>query len=262
MIDRLLSIPQRFFSLLGVKRCLFCRLPIEKERELCKECETALAVERLWECGACGSVLSECECSSAYLAKNGVRRLIKLYRYRPDTKSRLNLLLYRLKRHRQEGVRAFLSRELLPSVRRVVDGSDGFVITYVPRTARARRRHGFDQSEDLSQALGERLSIPVKTLIRRTDTARKQKELHSLSERIRHAKSTFLPVEGISLKGKRLLLVDDTVTTGASLIACAYVLRKMGAREVIAVSPFVSFRHKGVRPTADKTLRPARLSKK
>ena len=238
----------RLSELLGVRRCLFCRLPIGKDGWLCEACEEAFDEEKRWECGACGSLLSECECSSPYLSTHGVRRLIKLYRYRPDTDARVNLLLFRLKRQDYRAIRLFLADELASSVRRVIEKGKGeYLLTYVPRTASARRRYGFDQSKELAQALSERLSLPYETLLCRSDAARKQKRLRSRAERIQNARESFLPATSASLTGRHILLLDDTVTTGASLAACAYVLRKMGAREVIGVSPFVSFRHKNLR---------------
>ena len=104
----------------------------------------------------------------------------------------------------------------------------------VPMAARRRRRRGFNQAERLARALAERTGAPVADcLLRRGDGAPqvgrgREERLGSLAGAVRVAAAEAAPL--------RCLLVDDVVTTGATLAACSAALRSAGARDVAAVA--------------------------
>ena len=229
---------------LGVRKCYVCREPISKDACLCAPCYEAYLLEKKWECGICGMPLSECLCSNAYLSSHGIKRMIKLYRYRPDSENhRLNLLLYRLKRSYVRGIHVFLAEDLAAAVRRTLPSRTNAVVVSVPRTPRAKRKYGFDQSACLGKALAEEMGIPYLAALAREKRARAQKKLRGVTERESNVRDSYRLLTDESLKGRTVLLLDDTVTTGASMAECARMLRRLGAREIIAVSPFISFRH-------------------
>ena len=244
----ILSLASRFFDFAIPRRCAVCREPVCKDTALCPECKEEYLKERLSECGICGRVLSECSCPTPYLSKHGVKRLIKLFRYRPsDTHAHsLNLLLYRLKHDNVSSLRDFLAEDLKAAMDKTVGKVAPAVITFVPRTVKEKRKYGFDQSKELAKSLSKKTGIPFAVLLKRAGKTPPQKKLRSTEERVKNAKASFLPACKENLRGRTVFLLDDTVTTGASLSACAHVLRVMGAREIVAVSPFLSYRHKNI----------------
>lgn len=188
--------------------------------------------------------MSECACSNAYLSRHGVKRMVKLFRYRPSEARdhSFNLLLYRLKHQNVKAPRVFLAKCLASALKASIGAPAPAVITFVPRTVRERRKYGFDQSEELAKALSEQTGIPFAAFLTRRKKASPQKKMRSAEERMENAKASYLLKSCESLRGKTVFLLDDTVTTGASVAACAHLLRKMGAREIIAIAPFISFR--------------------
>ena len=193
-------------------------------------------------------MLCECFCPTPYLSKHGVKRHIKLFRYRPSEthKHSLNLLLYRLKHDNVSLLRDFLAQDLKEAMEKTLGKTDDAVITFVPRTVREKRKYGFDQSKELAKALAKKTGIPFLVLLKRTAKTPPQKKLRSTEERIKNAKASYAPACKENLRGRTVFLLDDTVTTGASLSACAHILRSMGAKEIIAISPFLSYRHKNI----------------
>ena len=87
----------------------------------------------------------------------------------------------------------------------------------------------------LARRLSAVLGIPVVTPLYIKNPGRPQKEL-TREERLRRAKAAFACRPGTDLTGKRVLLVDDIITTGATASACAVALLQAGAIEVTAAA--------------------------
>lgn len=101
------------------------------------------------------------------------------------------------------------------------------VVTWVPTTRRRRRQRGVDQAELLARACAHRMAIPCRSLITPPLLAQ-----HGLTRAQRLQKA---PLSAARTTG-RVLLVDDVVTTGATLRAAAHALRNAGAQRVDAVA--------------------------
>lgn len=110
-------------------------------------------------------------------------------------------------------------------------------IAAVPVHRSRRRQRGFDQAEELAEALGAALGIPVVRALERTG---RTAALHGQdrSGRARTVEGVFRvrPRASGAIRGRRILLVDDIVTTGATLSGCACVLLDAGARSVAAIA--------------------------
>lgn len=105
------------------------------------------------------------------------------------------------------------------------------VLTWVPVSRARKRERGYDQAEALCRALGKQLGLPAVQLLKKTVDNKAQSNLDKLQR-----KANVLGVYGVFqpelLIGKRVLLVDDVVTTGATLSECSRVLLTAGAAEV------------------------------
>lgn len=102
----------------------------------------------------------------------------------------------------------------------------------VPLASTRLRERGFNQSELIARALAERWRIPVWTdLVTRQRNTETQTRLRP-SDRLRNVAGAFDVSSSVStrLRGAHLVLVDDVVTTAATLNACAAMLMQSGAR--------------------------------
>ncbi len=105
----------------------------------------------------------------------------------------------------------------------------------VPMHSRHRHRRGYNQAELLARALARSQGLPISPALKRTSGQMSQVRSGSVTERRRNVAGAFICVDE-SISGKRILLIDDVCTTGATLEACATALRAAGASEVLALT--------------------------
>ena len=100
----------------------------------------------------------------------------------------------------------------------------------------ARLRHrGFDQAELLARILALRISLPLCPALKRIRYTTTQTAFDR-AERIANLRGAFHLRKKISVRGLRVLLVDDILTTGSTLSECARVLREAGAQSIYALT--------------------------
>jgi predicted amidophosphoribosyltransferase len=116
-----------------------------------------------------------------------------------------------------------------------VNVADPDVVTWVPVSSKRRARRGYDQARALAVSVGERLGRPVERLLVRSRDGPPQAS-RSAAERRTAVVGSFAPSPvlraGRAPPPARVLLVDDTLTTGATAGECASVLRRAGVGEV------------------------------
>jgi ComF family protein len=102
----------------------------------------------------------------------------------------------------------------------------------VPAHPRRSRRHGFNQAAALARAIGRAAGLPVVDLLRREGASAPQVGLERRA-RLANARGSVRVVAQVP---PAVVLVDDVYTTGATIDACAQVLRDAGATEVMALT--------------------------
>jgi len=134
-------------------------------------------------------------------------------------------LVARLKYRNARASVPFLARGMAAVVAEPVD-----IVTWAPTTPARLRARGFDQARLLAKAVARELGIPCRPLLRRqAGPAQTGRDAAA-----RHAGPAF--VASASLAGRQVLLVDDVVTTGATVAAAARALKAQGAATVRVVA--------------------------
>ncbi|MBQ7377221.1 MAG: ComF family protein [Clostridia bacterium] len=234
---------KRMLSLLFPPRCVICDELLENDHSIfCERCEMIYLAATHAPCIACGQKLPRCNCSTEKLRDFHVKKLFKLFRYvreeRNEAEHSTNHIIHLMKEKRDVLCRDFLAQELAASIRHSLPDAfenPDYVLTFAPRSRSRKLEYGFDQSQYLGKRIAKLLSIRCSaTLIRRKNTGvQKKKEREA---RFENMKDAYCVKRNLSLHGKRVLLVDDVTTTGASLGNAAKQLYNAGAKEVIGVT--------------------------
>ena len=139
-------------------------------------------------------------------------------------------LVARAKYRRRHAALAWLAAAMVAELGAPPVGVD--VVTWAPTTAARRRDRGFDQAEVLATAVATELRRPRRASLRRIGDDHQTGR--SRAERIDAA--SYVPRAHAPVSGRRVLLVDDVVTTGATLTAAASALRRAGAVSVVGIA--------------------------
>ena len=207
----------------------------------CSKCSIIFKEKLTRNCSICAKVLSECECSTSYLRDCGVNSLCKTFRYLNNRDDSVEAsLIYALKR-RPRWDTAELATDLLYNAVKNRLGElkerSSIVITNVPRRRESVIKYGVDHSALMAKELAKRLGIRFIPLLS-SNAKREQKQL-TREERIRNA--SFKIKSKRNLKDKRVIIVDDVVTSGASMGAASRLIRSLGAKEVSGLTLAIAY---------------------
>ena len=142
---------------------------------------------------------------------------------------RRSLLRYKFYNSRSfaSGYGRLLAMKLLQS------NPDGFdTLTWVPVSRLRKFTRGFDQAERLARAVGKELGIQPVCMLRKIRNNPRQSGIHRQAQRRANVLGVYQAVNDSQIQGKRVLLLDDILTTGATAGECARVLLTAGAKEV------------------------------
>jgi ComF family protein len=223
--------------------CMSCRKRVSEPHALCAACWLAISFIERPLCARCGNPFdadpgSETICGPCHLHPHNFDRARSLFRYDDASKSLVLGLKHGDRLDHLPGLARWLARagdELL---------RDADVIVPVPLHRWRLWKRRFNQSALLAENLARHSGKPHRPLVLiRTRHTASQGEMPSAKARRRNVLGAFRvpPATLAEVRGRKILLVDDVFTTGATLDACARALKRAGAArvDVITVSRVV-----------------------
>lgn len=202
-------------DLLYPPRCIICHKLLQTgQKEICPACD-----ESLPEYDGADPTVRFCErCVVSFCYEGALRESFLRYKF--------------------SGLRQYAARYgkwMAVTIRDKLKGEFD-LISFAPVSRKRRRQRGYDQSELLCRAIAHELDMPwARTLEKRTDTPA-QSSLHARAQRSANVAGVYAPVSAAQFAGKRVLLIDDIVTTGATLSECCRVLLCAGASSVVCAT--------------------------
>jgi competence protein ComFC len=141
-------------------------------------------------------------------------------------------IIHRWKYRRELWFEPFLASLLIRAATPALQREHWDWIVPVPLHSRKENEREFNQAERLARHLSAVTGIPLQPRVLRRVAPTRTQALLSRNERNENVKRAFAPDQVGSSKGRRVVLIDDVLTTGATTSACARVLRGVGVSEV------------------------------
>lgn len=220
------------------RTCLHCRrdLSFRDESPLCPGCAGGLEPIPELHCKRCGLPLPDggahCyDCRGSKSAEYKCSLIRAAFVFNPQFRSLIHAFKYRPR----PGLSRELGKFLSMAWDRYPEIQQYDTVVYVPLHREKEKERGFNQSRLLAEVLA---SVKKLTLLEggleRSRNTRAQAKL-SKEERTLNVKDAFNVVKQEKIKGRKILIIDDVSTTGATLEACAVELKKAGAKSVAAL---------------------------
>lgn len=193
------------------EKCILCGKILEQhEMDLCKDCR-----------------IHAPECPISKIKYPFIDQWTGLWYYENDVRYSLIRYKFHNRRNYAAGYGRLLAMKLMKE-----DRLDFDVITWVPVSAKRLRKRGFDQVQLLAEKLGKELQIDPIVALRKVRDNRKQSGIVGHAQRRANVLGAYEAVQPERFAGKRVLLLDDIITTGATASECARVLLTAGASQV------------------------------
>ena len=204
-------------DLLFPPKCVFCRVLLNSSEELiCPDCQQRLP----WLVGneAHRKLPMISDCVSPLSFQGNVRESIHRYKFNGKSWYAQNYGIL-----------------MAQCVQDHLEGSYD-LISWVPVSRQRKRERGYDQSFLLAYEMGKVFGQRPAALLKKIKNTQPQSGRKSESARRSNVKGAYIAIRKEMLAGKRILLVDDIVTTGETLLECTRTLKAAGAGDIVCVT--------------------------
>lgn len=209
---------EKLISIIAPEKCVSC----QKIGELfCTVCQNLYLQPRPPVCYMCNKLAKNWRTCKSCQSSSNVYSCIVPYEY----DGLFKILIKKYKYQRQRSLVKTLTK-LLPNP---VDGVD--FVTFVPTSSKRLRQRGYDHAKLLGLELSRKYNRPLISPLIRVSNSRQVGK--SRKERIEQASLAY---ECAKKSQGSVLLVDDVVSTGATIEACSGLLKKHGAKRVIVLA--------------------------
>ncbi len=216
---------------------------LTEQSGLCVACASLLAGEMAQICRGCGQVQTKCTCRILPASEMAAPRTPAcglaqrhLVSYRKGKRALSARMLWQAKERHLSVHEAIWGEAFAPLLRPLLTENGRPLLTYIPRAAYKVRQTGTDQARMLALGIGKACGLrPLPLLVRHGRGEQKKK---GARERISESMGQYTLRETYKhmIKGRRIWLCDDVITTGASMLRCADCLLSAGASEVLALA--------------------------
>ena len=216
-----ISFWHRLLDLISPRLCVVCgnRLTVTEET-ICSRCNFHLPRTGF------GKAPYDNEMAKLFWAQIPIKRASALFYYEAHSETANIIYMLKYKDHPEIGgvMGRMTAREL--QTNDFFDGIDGIVP--IPLARKRLRQRGYNQSMEIAKGVSEITGLPIYNKVVRRNAFEGSQTSKGRWERNENVEGVFELKDASAIQGKHLLIVDDVVTTGATVLACTKELCKAG----------------------------------
>ena len=212
-------------------KCIFCNADVAdfENKPYCDDCEKELTLNNGNKCQICSEPIGNeaTVCDNCQKHKRSFKKAFCPFVY--DGKVRSAILAYKdsNKRYMAKPFAKLIVDEILES-KITID-----VISYVPLSKKKFNKRGFNQAKLLAEEISKRLNVECKCLFEKVKDIKTQK-LSTFKERQENTVGMYKYIPGNLKRSENLLIVDDIITTCATIDACSKLVEKRCSNVYVA----------------------------
>lgn len=211
---------QKLISRLTPTHCISCRVT---GNSLCDMCKQAIITPLVSVCYRCNSLTNNNKTCKSCRASSPIHSIWFAGAYKDETKKLIHEMKFKERRSAATDIAACLDL-ILP----IIDPS---IVTYIPTATSRIRRRGFDHAALIAQHLSKARNWQFEQLLVRQTQSRQVGSTRL--ERKKHMLRAFRVRNEPCITDATVLLIDDVLSTGATIEGAAYTLKQAGAKQVI-----------------------------
>lgn len=224
------SILNSFLDFLFPPFCHICKEKMGNSKIVCEDCLSKIqhaTSERI-----------ETEFNRKFRDAKIISEFCSLFVFEKDKE--FQTLIHTLKYDGKLYVGKFLGQLIAVELKEKLQSWNCDIIIPVPLHPVKRAERGYNQSDFIAKGISSILKIPVSTKILKRKRFTQSQTTMTLTERKENIEGAFSLRNGVSVTGKKIILLDDVITTGATISECGRVLLNAGAEKVFALSAAIA----------------------
>lgn len=217
-------------------RCKYCTTVIGRDDCLCDDCNNNLPRIENEKCKLCGAEKSRCSCKKRHKSFDGIT---SPFYYEGSAMKSIKLFKFSGKNY----IAKTLAQDIAQCVKKDFPDTAFDLICCVPFSKHQKITRAYNPSELLAEEVALQLKIPFQDALEKLFDVKTQHNM-SITLRKGNVHGIYDVKNGIDVKDKTVLLIDDIMTTGETLNSCAVILKIRGAESVYCATSALTAKNK------------------
>ncbi len=225
-----MEIKNLLLDLIFPRKCVACNLNLKNKEVLCWSCQKEIKINSTLFCGACLARLPQnkkiCHKDFPYLLGAATS-------YQDEI---IKKLILALKFKGVQKAAEFLGNVLVGYAENTMEPFWNYLVVPIPLSSRRLRERGFNQAELIAKVFADHFNLKLETqnLTRLKDT-KPQSGLKGMEKRALNVRDAFIIKKPEFFEGQSIILIDDVVTSEATLKEAVLALKKAGAKKILTL---------------------------